>query len=177
MSPIGIRRAIHHIYTLMAIVLLATGALLAWPDLRAQVLGGYGRETLDVHLWAGWIMLGVPALVLLAAGPIWRDLVRRLGPPDGITWRKINIVLSLAAGVLLAVTGVLLWLDFGIPLAALDASLFVHDALSWLILGALVVHIIAAWRKTVARTREIFGLESEPAFPFEFDDDPEEGDS
>ena len=43
MSPIGIRRALHHVYTVACIVLLATGALLAWPDLRAQVIGGYGR--------------------------------------------------------------------------------------------------------------------------------------
>jgi len=177
MSPIGIRQTIHHVYTLAAIALLVTGALLAWPDVRAAVLGGYGRETLDVHLWAGWITIGLPALVLLAARPIWRDLVRRLGPPDGITWRKINITLSLVAGVLLAVTGVLLWLDLGLSLAAIDAALFIHDALSWLILGALVVHIVAAWRKTVVRTQEIFGLESEPLFRFEVGDDLEAGDS
>jgi hypothetical protein len=174
MSPIGIRRWIHHVYTVVAIVLLATGALLAWPDLRARLIGGYGRETLDVHLWAGWVMLGIPALFLLAVRPIWRDLFRRLGPPDGITWRKINIVLSLAAGVLLALSGVLLWLDLGLSITAIDAWLFVHDALSWLIFGALVVHIAAAWRKTVVRTREILGLESEPAFPFEMDDELEE---
>jgi cytochrome b subunit of formate dehydrogenase len=170
MSPTAIRQAIHHIYTLLALVLLATGALLTWPDLRAQVIGGYGREILDVHLWAGWVMLGTPALLLLAARPIWRDLLRRLGRPDGITWRKINSVLSLAAGVLLAVSGVLLWLDLGLSLAVIDAALFVHQALSWLILGALAVHIVAAWRKTVVRTREIPGLEPEPGFPFEVGD-------
>jgi cytochrome b subunit of formate dehydrogenase len=177
MSPHGVRQAIHHIYTLVAIVLLATGALLAWPDLRARMIGGYGRETLDVHLWAGWIMLAVPVLVLLAARPIWRDLVRRLGPPDGVTWRKVNIVLSIAAGVLLAVSGVLLWLDFGLPLAAIDAAIFVHDWISWLILAALAIHLVAAWRKTVARTREILGFETEPPFPFEFDDEPEGDDA
>jgi cytochrome b subunit of formate dehydrogenase len=171
MSPIGIRRAIHHIYTLAALVLLATGALLTWPDLRARVIGGYGREILDIHLWAGWIMLGLPALFLVAARPIWRDLLRRLGPPDGITWRKIDIVLSLVAGLLLAVSGVILWLDLGLSVAVIDATLFVHQALSWLILGALVVHIVAAWRKTVVRTREILGLEPGPRFPFEVDDD------
>ena len=167
MSPIGIRRAVHHVYTVVGIVLLATGALLAWPDLRAQVIGGYGRETLDVHLWAGWIMLATPVLALLALRPIWCDLVRRLGPPDGITWRKINIVLTLVAAVALAGSGVLLWLDRGLSVAVIDAALFVHDALSWLILAALVVHVVAAWRKIVVRTREILGLESEPPFPFD----------
>jgi cytochrome b subunit of formate dehydrogenase len=173
MSPIAIRRAIHHIYTLAALVLLATGALLTWPDLRARVIGGYGRETLDVHLWLGWVMLATPALLLLAARPIWRDLLRRLGPPDGITWRKINIVLSIVAGVLLAVTGVMLWLDLGLSISVIDAALLVHDVLSWLILAALVVHVAAAWQKAVVRTREILGLESEPPFPFDVDDEPE----
>jgi cytochrome b subunit of formate dehydrogenase len=169
-SPIAIRRAIHRIYALAALVLLATGALLTWPDLRAQVIGGYGREVLDVHLWAGWVTLGTPLLLSLAALPIWRDLRRRLGTPDGITWRKINIVLSLVAGVPLAVSGVMLWLDLGLSLAVIDAALFVHQALSWLILGALVVHIAANWRRTVVRTRAILGLESDPVFPFEVGD-------
>jgi hypothetical protein len=177
MSPIGIRRAVHHVYTVVAIVLLATGALLAWPDLRAQIIGGYGRETLDVHLWVGWIMLATPVLVLLALRPIWRDLVCRLGPPDGITWRKINIVLTLVAAAALGGSGVLLWLDQGLSIAAIDAALFVHDAFSWIILAALLVHVIAAWRKTVVRTREIFGRETEPLFPFEDDDELEAGSS
>ena len=122
-------------------------------------------------------MLGLPVLFLLAARPIWRDLLRRLGPPDGITWRKIDIVVSLVAGVLLAVSGVILWLDLGLSVAVIDATLFVHQAFSWLIFGALVVHIVAAWRKTVVRTREILGFESAHPFPFDIDDDCEEGGS
>jgi hypothetical protein len=39
--------------------------------------------------------------------------------------------------------------------------------LSRLIFGALVMHIVAACRKTVVRTREILGLEPAPGFPFE----------
>ena len=118
-------------------------------------------------------MLATPVLALLALRPIWRDLVRRLGPPDGITWRKINIVLTLVAAVALAGSGVLLWLDRGLSVAVIDAALFVHDAISWIMLAALLVHIVAAWRKTVVRTREIFGRESEPPFPFEDEDEDE----
>ncbi len=84
--------------------------------------------------------------------------------------RAIHRIYALAALVLLAVSGVMLWLDLGLSLAVIDAALFVHQALSWLILGALAVHIAANWRRTVVRTRAILGLESEPVFPFEVGD-------
>jgi cytochrome b subunit of formate dehydrogenase len=176
MSLVGIRRALHHVYTVATLVLVATGLLLNDPDLRARLIGGYGRETLDVHLWAGWVFLGVPALALLVRGrPLLRDLVRRLGPPDGLTWRKFHTVLTLVAGVLLGVTGVVLWLDVRLPMLLADAILLTHEWCMWVVIAALAVHVVVAWRKTVSRTREILMGQPEPLFSFETDDDMEGG--
>ena len=50
-SPILVRHALHHVYAATAIVLMITGVFLTLPDLRARLIGGYGREILDLHLW------------------------------------------------------------------------------------------------------------------------------
>ena len=170
MSLVAIRRAFHHLYTLAALLLIATGLLLAEPDLRARLVGGYGREILDLHIWVGVGFVAVPALaLLLAARPLWRDLRRRLGPPDGVTWRKVHTVFTLAAGAALGLTGLLLWLVPEMPLAAVDTLLTVHEWTMWPVIAALVAHVVVAWRKTVARTREILGRETEPFLPFDDD--------
>lgn len=167
-----IRQGLHHLYTLLTLALIATGLLIGHPEWRAQLVGGYGRLIYEIHLWAGWGFMGVPALALaVAARPLLRDLRRRLGPPDGLTWRKIHTVFTLAAGVLLALTGVALWLDPGLPLPLLDATVEVHVVLTWMVLLAIPVHLLAAWRKTVTRTREILGLESPSPLPFDREDE------
>ena len=121
MSLVAIRRAFHHLYTLAALLLIATGLLLAEPDLRARLVGGYGREILDLHIWVGVGFIVIPVLALLAAArPLGRHLRRRLGPPDGVTWRKIHTVFTLVAGAALGLSGLLLWLDPGMPLALVD---------------------------------------------------------
>ncbi|MBW2272083.1 MAG: cytochrome b/b6 domain-containing protein [Deltaproteobacteria bacterium] len=175
MSPVGIRQALHHLYTAALLLLFATGLLLAQPDLRGSLVGGYGREILDIHLWVGWVFLGLPLLaLLLAARPLLRDLLRRLGPPDGITWRKVHIALTLAAGLVLAATGLVLWLDSGFPLAVSDVAVEVHEIVSYLVIAILGLHLVAARRKIAVRTREIVLREREPHFPFDLDDDLED---
>jgi hypothetical protein len=175
MSPVGIRQALHHLYTLALLLLFMTGLLLGLPDLRARVVGGYGREILDIHLWVGWFFLGLPVLVLLlAARPLLRDLLRRLGPPDGVTWRKVHTVLTLVAGLTLGATGLVLWLDWAFSLVMTDVAVEVHEILSYLVIGILVLHLVAARRKIVARGREILSGEQEPLFPFEFEDEDED---
>ena len=170
MSLVGVRQALHHAYSVAALVLLVTGALLAWPDLRGRLVGGFGRQIWQIHLWAGWAFLAVPVLVLAAASrPLLRDLRRRLGPPDGVTWRKVHTVATLVAGALLGLTGLVLWLGPRLPLAVSDASLWIHQALSWFIVAALLAHLIIARRKIAARTKEILGRDAEPLFPLEDD--------
>ena len=159
MNPAFIRRALHLVYALAVLVKVVSGLLLTEPDLRARLVGGYGREIMEIHLWSGWVFLGAPLLALaLAARPLLRDLRRRLGPPGGITWRKIHIVVTLSLGISLSVSGVLLWLDLGLPLAFSDLMLDVHDLLIWAVIAVLSAHLVAARRKILRRTRQIFGV-------------------
>jgi hypothetical protein len=159
MSLVRIRWALHLVFAGSVLVKVASGLLLTEPDLRARLLGGYGREIMDVHLWSGWVFLGAPLLALVfAARPLLRDLQWRLGRPDGFTWRKLHLIVTIGLGIVLSVTGVLLWVDLGLPLAFGDLMLEVHDVLIWVVIAVLAVHLFAARRRLLVRTRQVFGL-------------------
>ena len=167
MNFVSIRRALHVVHALTALALLATGLLIGFPDLRARLLGGYGRELLDIHVWTGIAFIAAPALAVAVVGPsLYRDLLRRLGPPDPFRWKKFHILLTLAGGLLLTVSGFLIWLDTGLPLALSDAALEVHEVLTYVLAGAIPVHLFYGWRKIAERARFLVGRG--PRFESEF---------
>ena len=43
MNPGTLRRALHLLHAITALALVASGALIAFADLRASLVGGYGR--------------------------------------------------------------------------------------------------------------------------------------
>jgi membrane protease YdiL (CAAX protease family) len=175
-NPVWVRHALHHVYALTAIVLMITGVFLTLPDLRGRLLGGYGRETLEVHLWAGWVFLAAPPLALaLGRGKLLDALRERLS--EGRAWRRFHMASVLIAGFLLGLTGIALWLDFELPPTLADLTSNVHEWLSWFVIAELCVHVVVAWRKTYERTRMLLGLspvgagEDAEAELFEFADD------
>ena len=159
MTPPRIRFALHLVYALAVLVKVASGLLLTEPDLRAKLVGGYGREIMEIHMWSSWFFLGAPLLALaLAARPLLRDLRRRLARPNGITWSKLHIVVTLSAGIILSLTGVLLWVDLELPHAFVDPMIELHDLLIWVVIAALSVHLVAARRKILLRTHRLLGV-------------------
>jgi cytochrome b subunit of formate dehydrogenase len=167
MSFVAIRRTLHVVHTLTALALIATGLLIGFPDLRARLLGGYGRELADIHVWTGSAFIAAPALALALVGAsLYRDLRRRLGPPDPFRWKKFHILLTLVGGALLTASGILLWLDTGLPLAVSDAALAVHEWLTYVLAAALPVHLYSGRRKIAERVRALAGRG--PRFESEF---------
>jgi hypothetical protein len=139
-----------------ALGLLATGVLLGAPDLRATLLGGYGREVAAWHDAGAYLFLAAPVLAAaLAARPLLADLRARLGPPDGLTWRKLHIVLTLALSACLSASGLVLWAGEAVGAALYDGALVLHLAAAWARGVTLPLHLVAARRKLVARAREI----------------------
>jgi len=59
-------RWVHAIYACIVIVLIATAIPIQFPDLRASLVGGYGRSFATVHEWAGVAMLALPVVVFAA---------------------------------------------------------------------------------------------------------------
>jgi cytochrome b subunit of formate dehydrogenase len=157
-SPVAVRRSLHHFYAVSAIALMATGIFLTLPDLRANLIGGYGRQILDLHLWAGWVFLAAPPLALaLAARPLLADLRERLADAEGRGWRRIHIVSSLAAGFLLGATGIVMWLDVPLQRDLGDLVTSTHEVLSWVVIVELGGHLLVARRKIVERARTLLG--------------------
>ena len=175
-DPAWVRHALHHVYATMAIALMITGVFLTLPDLRGRLLGGYGRETLQLHLWAGWVFLAVPPLALLLGR---RDLLTALRErlTEGRPWRRFHMASVLIAGFLLGLTGIVLWLDLELSRTLADLTSNVHEWLSWFVIAELGVHVVVAWRKTYERARMLLGLspvgkgEDAEAELFEFADD------
>jgi len=168
-----VRRGLHASHALAALALLATGVLLGAPDLRARLLGGYGREIAAWHDVGAYAFLAAPLLALaLAARPLAVDLRARLGPPEGLTWRKLHIALTLALSACLSASGLALWAGDGVPTAVYDGALELHVAATWALGVTLPIHLVAARRKLAARVREILrGGPDDALFDPELDPD------
>jgi len=175
MGPTTVRRLIHTAHGVTTLALLATGFLIQWPDLRALVVGGYGRELAQYHLWFGWAFAAAPLLALTATGTHFADLRERLGPPDPITWRKLHIVITGVGSALLTATGILLWGFDDLPLIVQDVALEIHIWATWVLTASLPIHLVVARRKIVERVRLWSGGEPPPLFEFaDEDSDPED---
>jgi hypothetical protein len=154
MSGVWMRQVLHAVNAIVSLVLLGTGFLIEFLQIAQW------------HLWLGWLFMAVPVIALLLAG---RDLTRHLwtflGPPDGVTARKVVAVVNLAGGVALAVSGVLLWLDENLPLALSDASLTVHIAFTWTLAALIPLHLFLSRRRIGLRLLQLVGRGPSPEPP------------
>jgi cytochrome b subunit of formate dehydrogenase len=173
-TPTATRRLLHAVHGVTTLALLVTGCLIEWPDLRARFVGGYGRELARIHLWFGWAFAAAPLLAAGAAGALFEDLQRRLGPPDPITWRKLHIVITGVASLLLTASGIILWGFPELPLLVQDISLEIHSWTTWIVAALLPVHLVVARRKIAERVGWFRADESQ-LFEFgEEDSEPED---
>lgn len=153
-------RAIHWIHASAFLILLGTGAVLYLPSL-ADVVGSRALMR-DVHLWTalGWVV----ALALVVAVGDRRGLartVRELDVLDGDDRRwlrgrrdvpqgrfnagqKLNAAVSAAFAVLLAISGLLLWLGERFASLRFAGPLVVHDWVTYASLVLLLGHLYLA---------------------------------
>ncbi len=165
------RRALHAVHAVGSVVLLGTGALIHWPELRQLALGGYGLALAALHEWTGLVFVVAPLVSLaLAARPLVRDLGARLGPPDPPSWRKLHIVLTLVLSVLLSASGLALWQQDHLSARAADLALDLHIWASWALAVSIPVHLVAARRKIVDIVAVRLGLRAPPEVDAFFDE-------
>jgi len=129
----------------------------------------------EFHLWFGWVFAALPLLAIGATRPLLEDLRRRLGPPDGVAWRKLNMVITGVASLLPSVSGIVLWLFLELPLIVEDVLLEIHIWATRVLTASLPVHLVVARHKIAERLRHPFGVEPPPLFEF-VDEDPDPDD-
>lgn len=156
MKLVTIRSWLHSGNAAIAFALLITGLLMMFPDFRSKMIGGFGRELGLVHRWVGWAFFAFPLLFLPAAKILWNDMKKRLSTKTPVRWRKINLGFAIVFAVGINLSGVVLWFNDQVPLFILDASLFLHQVLTFAFIISLSVHLYVARRGIFARFRAWF---------------------
>jgi formate dehydrogenase subunit gamma len=152
-------RAVHWVHASAFLVLLGSGLVLYLPSLAAEI----GRRPLvkDVHLFTAlaWAVALVSVFVLgdrrgLRATARELDVfdaddrrwLRGRRAPQGRfnAGQKLNAALTAAFAVLLAVSGVLLWLGERDTRFRFDSTIVLHDVVAYLSVGLLAGHLYLA---------------------------------
>jgi formate dehydrogenase subunit gamma len=152
-------RAVHWVHASAFLVLLGSGLVLYLPSLATEI----GRRPLvkDVHLFTAlaWA-IALLAVVALGDRRGLRATTRELDvfDADDRRWllgrhvrqgrfnagQKLNAALTAAFAVLLAVSGVLLWLGERDTRFRLDSTIVLHDVVAYLSVALLVGHLYLA---------------------------------
>lgn len=152
-------RAIHWIHASAFLVLLGSGAILYLPSLSQEV----GRRPLvvDVHLYTALAWAAALALVVLLGDRRGlRRTVRELElfDDDDRAWlrlrkrpqgrfnagQKLNAVVTTAFAILLAVSGLMLWLGERFAGLRTEGAILVHDWVTYVSLVLLAGHLYFA---------------------------------
>jgi formate dehydrogenase subunit gamma len=152
-------RAVHWVHASAFLVLLGSGLVLYLPSLATEI----GRRPLvkDVHLFTAlaWA-IALLAVVALGDRRGLRATTRELDVFDAddrrwllgrhvrqgrfIAGQKLNAALTAAFAVLLAVSGVLLWLGERDTRFRLDSTIVLHDVVAYLSVALLAGHLYLA---------------------------------
>ena len=152
-------RAVHWVHASAFLVLLGSGLVLYLPSLATEI----GRRPLvkDVHLFTAlaWA-IALLAVVALGDRRGLRATTRELDvfDADDRRWllgrhvrqgrfnagQKLNAALTAAFAVLLAVSGVLLWLGERDTRFRLDSTIVRHDVVAYLSVALLAGHLYLA---------------------------------
>jgi formate dehydrogenase subunit gamma len=152
-------RALHWVHASAFLVLLGSGLVLYLPSLAAEI----GRRPLvkDVHLFTAlaWAVALVSVVVLgdrrgLRATARELDvfdaddrgwLLGRRAPQGRFNaGQKLNAALTAAFAVLLAVSGVLLWLGERDTRFRFDSTIVLHDVVAYVSVALLAGHLYLA---------------------------------
>jgi len=152
-------RAVHWVHASAFLVLLGSGLVLYLPSLATEI----GRRPLvkDVHLFTAlaWA-IALLAVVALGDRRGLRATTRELDvfDADDRRWllgrhvrqgrfnagQKLNAAFTAAFAVLLAVSGVLLWLGERDTRFRLDSTIVLHDVVAYLSVALLAGHLYLA---------------------------------
>ena len=154
-TKLGRLRGFHSLNAVMTVALIVTGLLITYPDLRAQLIGGYAMRLSEWHRWTGVAFIAIPLLWLcIAPTTVLRNIGWHLSAPRLDLWRKAHYAASLLASVVLVVTGILLWVDdVRITRATFELAITAHVASTWVVILMIPLHLLSTLHKVVRAKR------------------------
>jgi cytochrome b subunit of formate dehydrogenase len=165
-STSGRQRTFHLANALASVALIGTGLLISYPDIRAQLIGGYAMQLSKWHHWIGVAFIAMPLLWLLKDPAALLHTVRwYLGAVRLDLWRKLHYGVSLLACVILAITGAVLWLNVEIDRAMADTMVGAHVVATWVLLFTIPLHLLSAVLRVGRAKRRHAGREQPTAPP------------
>lgn len=149
-APLRAYAWFHAYYSLVVIVLIATGLPIQLPDLRAQIFGGYGRLLAAVHEWAGIVMLALPcAAFALHPSRVVETVRIRSYRRESLRFHAINLWFTIASGVVFIATGFVLWFQDRLPDRLVDISMELHLLFSYVLYVSIPIHVFTARHRIV----------------------------
>lgn len=156
------QRSIHWLHALSFVVLLGTGLSLYLPALAAPV--GHRALLRQLHLWLATVYFLGPTLVAaLGNRQSTREEIEEIDrwEPEDWQWlrqagrkrptsqeigrfnagQKLNAIFTGAAGLLFAITGVIMWQGHRFPQWFTGNAIWLHDGLTWPALAVWLGHI------------------------------------
>lgn len=145
--PVAIARILAHaVHGFAFLLLVVTALLLTFPELRAEVTGGYALTLASLHRWIGVAFVALPAALLLSAGARRCLAPAEDGGPGHL--RLVHTALVVALSAVFLLSGLALWARASVSSGVFDAARAVHLAAMWIALAALAAHLgEVGWRR------------------------------
>ena len=149
------RRIFHAANALTTIGLIFTGFLITYPDLRAQLIGGYALQLAEWHRLMALAFMAMPvAWVLKTPTELLQTVSWHLRSTWLDLWRKAHYGICLVASAILVVTGTVLWLDIEVSHTTLDATVGAHVVSTWVVFLTIPLHWLSVASRVVRAKRK-----------------------
>ncbi len=123
---------LHWAITIAFFMLLMSGFLLLYPELRLELIGGYSLTLINVHKY---VAIAYVPLVLVYLWNLYM-VYTTLG-----LWQKIHIAAVSIFGALLVISGFGVWFYRDLPYRVVADSSSVHDIMTFLVIPVLLIHL------------------------------------
>lgn len=138
----------HWGHTLLVLVLITTGALIFFPDVRLFLFKGYSLVFSQAHRYSGALYIPVTCAfitIVLKNGNARNNIPARI-----MLWKSVHIKLLGITTLVFTLTGGALWFYPPVSVHMLDISALLHQIFTLILLIILLIHITLIFAKNNA---------------------------
>ncbi len=135
----------HWGHTLLVLILLVTGALIFFPEVRLFLFSGYSLVFSQTHRYSG--ALYIPVTFAFIAIALKNGNKRRDIPAGIMSWKRTHIKILFITTIAFALSGISLWFSTLVSTRLLDVSAIIHQVFTLILLMILLLHLILIFAK------------------------------